>query len=980
MKPVNHEQLVRELLTMLSKDHLPSTESEAAQFLRSNAWNVSAAANSFFDTDGACWPSSEEVEMAELRAPPPSGSLSPTTKRPRSDQGNITEEEPTRNETLPAEKLPAERLAPMFESGPSALVDAVLSMERRMQALELNLPRTVVSAMPGAIADAELRREKERQTAEMAKANGTLLAQLDACTKLLDFAAVPGLRVNASENLIVCINCAALSSQAPEEVKRMNVTTGYFDGPCDRRAISNVRQTLKRHMLGEWHQWCTCEAAERSQRDERLQAAAVNVGKLVLQCVKEHDTDRSFERRVSTVHDLGVDVGSKNHSRKFVPRLRHSMHAVIVESLQTLLATPMAATKRPPPFAVAADKATVFRRTGQMHAIMVMVEGIITPIFASTLLSGDATGAGLAELLVSMLCDGKPLTLSKEQLRSQLTCLAFDGQYQSEAEGHTCGLAVQQHLTEQLSLNEKWLWSRWDGAHLIELAMAEVRKEIEFYFELAGWVSSMQSKYFYGKGHERALKTAEQLGKRLSAIGVVCTTRFCHSERTVYKRFFENLVVFIFDLEAQKASPRVADSPELLKAKNVSQVVLLAGVVDLLRHVKDLSLQLQAVNTLPWEHSELIASQMRLIGTLAADLSAGKYDRTTLVDGKQRPCFELLSKHMANFKKLRLVRYDADDKAAGECALVLPSALRASHRSGSASAAPIFAAAAGGAAAAAGGAGGGAQPSVEQQTLNAINQSLVALGKMALAMQTKLSKRLRPPAFQEAKLRHMLTSLDLRQMATSAAYEVPALVVQPGLGNRSPLGMLLEWLASRDDGRTGGVAEDVPAFDAVSAQFKELCKRLREANRERPYSERWRNASGVVIMKDVFTERRFFEGCEDYLHLFAHCALKTMNEAIVEGMGSVWDASADAVRHPSFEQSVEEAVIAWSAPQPYHAEAIPFINRALTHLFRSSDWSSHFSHVNQQISRVPAWASAGGKVVSGKKKEKPRLPASFYRT
>ena len=162
-------------------------------------------------------------------------------------------------------------------------------------------------------------------------------------------------------------------------------------------------------------------------------------------------------------------------------------------------------------------------------------------------------------------------------------------------------------------------------------------------------------------------------------------------------------------------------------------------------------------------------------------------------------------------------------------------------------------------------------------------------------------------------------------------------------------------------------------------QFKLLCERLRAANGERPYIERWRNVSGVVIMKDVFTEPRFYQGCEGYLHLFAHCALKTMNEAVVEGMGSVWDASADAVRHPSFKQSVEEAVIAWSAPQPYHAAAVPFVNRALTHCFGSSDWGSHFAHLDKQVSRAPGWAMAGGKVVTGKKQEKPRLPASFYR-
>ena len=54
------------------------------------------------------------------------------------------------------------------------------------------------------------------------------------------------------------------------------------------------------------------------------------------------------------------------------------------------------------------------------------------------------------------------------------------------------------------------------------------------------------------------------------------------------------------------------------------------------------------------------------------------------------------------------------------------------------------------------------------------------------------------------------------------------------------------------------------------------------------------------------------------------CTLRNQddeNEAVIEGMGSVWDASSQPSRHPYFETGVEEAVIAWSAPQPWHAEA-----------------------------------------------------------
>ena len=60
-------------------------------------------------------------------------------------------------------------------------------------------------------------------------------------------------------------------------------------------------------------------------------------------------------------------------------------------------------------------------------------------------------------------------------------------------------------------------------------------------------------------------------------------------------------------------------------------------------------------------------------------------------------------------------------------------------------------------------------------------------------------------------------------------------------------------------------------------------------------------------MADVFTRVEFYKDCPDYLYLFQHMATKTMCEAVVEGMGSVWDQCTDPHRHPRFEMGAKEA-------------------------------------------------------------------------
>ena len=131
-------------------------------------------------------------------------------------------------------------------------------------------------------------------------------------------------------------------------------------------------------------------------------------------------------------------------------------------------------------------------------------------------------------------------------------------------------------------------------------------------------------------------------------------------------------------------------------------------------------------------------------------------------------------------------------------------------------------------------------------------------------------------------------------------------------------------------------------------------------------------------MKDLFTVPRLYKDVPDYLYLFAHMATKTMCEAVVEGMGGVWDASAEPRRHPNFETGVMEAVIAWSAPQPWHAAAVPFINAALVHRFKDSkDGRFNFTHVNERTAQLPSWKH-GSQVLDRLHKTTPRLPSNLY--
>jgi hypothetical protein len=72
-------------------------------------------------------------------------------------------------------------------------------------------------------------------------------------------------------------------------------------------------------------------------------------------------------------------------------------------------------------------------------------------------------------------------------------------------------------------------------------------------------------------------------------------------------------------------------------------VVQLAGLIDLLQQVKNLSLALQTVNQLPWELEEMICAMCLLLETLSVDLKKGDVSRTLdstdRSEGKRVPAF-----------------------------------------------------------------------------------------------------------------------------------------------------------------------------------------------------------------------------------------------------------------------------------------------------------------------------------------------------
>ena len=151
-----------------------------------------------------------------------------------------------------------------------------------------------------------------------------------------------------------------------------------------------------------------------------------------------------------------------------------------------------------------------------------------------------------------------------------------------------------------------------------------------------------------------------------------------------------------------------------------------------------------------------------------------------------------------------------------------------------------------------------------------------------------------------------------------------------------------------------GAGVDLAPLTVLTAQLETLRLRL-VAAADGDFKKRWFHGdgglgcikSGTVIMKSVFTDRKLHSDIGDILYLFQHCALKTRNEVVVEGIGSIVNMHADGRRGLSANGYEKEAFIHYNGPPLAKADGI--IRGALDIHFEGKKW--HFEKDSYEAQR-----------------------------
>jgi hypothetical protein len=163
------------------------------------------------------------------------------------------------------------------------------------------------------------------------------------------------------------------------------------------------------------------------ERKARRTRVGLTAAREAFQTLREGCSYLQFEEKLFTLHLAGLDIGSMNHSVRFIRGFVDSMEVVMDRRIRDRIHAVDLVTCRKRLFAFAADKATELHRTGDDIGMLIMTEeGQLKLVFLDYLLVTKHTGHALMREIYEETFV-KKLGLSPQDIRNQCTGAAFDG-------------------------------------------------------------------------------------------------------------------------------------------------------------------------------------------------------------------------------------------------------------------------------------------------------------------------------------------------------------------------------------------------------------------------------------------------------------------------------------------------------------------------------------------------------------------------
>ncbi|CAF4054019.1 unnamed protein product, partial [Rotaria sordida] len=415
--------------------------------------------------------------------------------------------------------------------------------------------------------------------------------------------------INSQLNTITCIPCFKFKKQAPKHL------------------LSTIKSSFG---ILELHIWCV-EEDEKVKQElhdfiRKNKKAGFNIGRAALFCIRNGLGGLKFVHTLNLLDLCGASIGTYRHSRWFFQELRNSMATSMKQRVMEYLKSVDPVTGQQRPIGITFDKVTLLKRTLQVTMLVIMIDGQLTPIYLkSSLCKTELSGEELAANCV----------------HDKLTGGAVDGAY--------IHMNINEHLCNNIGIQQNWLTISWDVAHLLELAIGDTQNQKKFNWlqMIIKTCAEVMKKYSYGKQYEFLIEAAEEIQEDILQPKQFHVTRFVSSQLRVYETILRNWkTLYILQenddvnmalshgdistrtrqkLDAQqKPGDKDVDSVASRQIKSLDFVCTLIGLYDIYSILVEASLSVQQVNKYPWEYDysiEYLQERLTKYGELLETLN-----------------------------------------------------------------------------------------------------------------------------------------------------------------------------------------------------------------------------------------------------------------------------------------------------------------------------------------------------------------------
>lgn len=187
------------------------------------------------------------------------------------------------------------------------------------------------------------------------------------------------------------------------------------------REFSNLKAKIADHMKSQKHMEISKKEREidviRNSAKFRKESLAIGrvLGMNAYKSIKMNKSQKSFETEMTCDYAKDINVGTKNHSRKFPESMTHSFNRVLTQRLRSEAEKPLKGTGRPSAISPHLDKYTPNRNTLDIVGANMFMHDDLQQLFISADVVKDHTGLGIAKALHDTLSK----TLGSENWKSR---------------------------------------------------------------------------------------------------------------------------------------------------------------------------------------------------------------------------------------------------------------------------------------------------------------------------------------------------------------------------------------------------------------------------------------------------------------------------------------------------------------------------------------------------------------------------------